>query len=33
MKSKIFGGVLLIIGTSLGAGMLALPLVTAAGGI
>lgn len=32
MKSKIFGGVLLIIGTSLGAGMLALPLVTAAGG-
>ncbi len=32
MKSKILGGVLLIIGTSLGAGMLALPLVTAAGG-
>ncbi|MCB1827693.1 MAG: tryptophan/tyrosine permease, partial [Coxiellaceae bacterium] len=32
MKSKIFGGVLLIVGTSLGAGMLALPLVTAAGG-
>lgn len=32
MKSKILGGALLIIGTSLGAGMLALPLVTAAGG-
>jgi tyrosine-specific transport protein len=32
MKSKIFGGVLLIVGTCLGAGMLALPLVTAAGG-
>ena len=32
MKSRILGGILLIIGTSLGAGMLALPLVTAAGG-
>lgn len=32
MKSKIIGGVLLIIGTSLGGGMLALPLATAAGG-
>lgn len=32
MKNKILGGVLLIIGTSLGAGMLALPLVTAQGG-
>lgn len=32
MINKILGGTLLIIGTSLGAGMLALPLVTAAGG-
>ena len=32
MKGKILGGVLLIVGTCLGAGMLALPLVTAAGG-
>lgn len=32
IKSKILGGVLLIVGTSLGAGMLAQPLVTAAGG-
>jgi tyrosine-specific transport protein len=30
--SKVFGGVMLIIGTSIGAGMLALPLATAAGG-
>ena len=32
MGSKILGGTLLIVGTSLGAGMLALPLVTAGGG-
>jgi len=32
MGSKILGSVLLIVGTSLGAGMLALPVVTAAGG-
>lgn len=31
MKGKIFGGSLLIIGTAIGAGMLALPLVTASG--
>ena len=32
MKSKIFGGVLLIVGTSVGSGMLALPVATAQGG-
>jgi tyrosine-specific transport protein len=32
MKSKILGGILLIIGTSIGGGMLALPIATAAGG-
>ncbi len=32
MFSKILGGTLLIVGTSLGAGMLALPVVTSAGG-
>jgi len=32
MKSRILGGALLIAGTSLGAGMLALPLATAASG-
>lgn len=32
MLSKIIGGALLIIGTSIGAGMLALPVATAAGG-
>ncbi len=32
MKSKILGGALLIIGTSIGAGMLAQPVVTAGGG-
>ena len=32
MFSKIFGGTLLIVGTSIGAGMLALPIVTSAGG-
>ncbi len=32
MKTKLFGGVLLIIGTSVGGGMLALPVATAAGG-
>ena len=32
MLSKIIGGILLIIGTSIGAGMLALPMATAAGG-
>ena len=29
---KVIGGVLLVAGTSIGAGMLALPVVTAAGG-
>lgn len=32
MKSRLFGCTLLIIGTSIGGGMLALPVVTAAGG-
>ena len=32
MKSKVFGGVLLIVGTSIGGGMLALPMAAAAGG-
>lgn len=32
MNNKIIGGILLIIGTSIGAGMLALPVATAAGG-
>lgn len=32
MNFKIFGGVLIIIGTTIGAGILALPLATAAGG-
>lgn len=32
MRSKLVGGILLIIGTSIGAGMLALPTSTAAGG-
>jgi len=32
VRSRIIGGTLLIVGTSLGAGMLALPVVTAAGG-
>ncbi len=32
MRSKILGGTLLIIGTSIGAGMLGLPVATAAGG-
>lgn len=32
MSSKILGGVLLIVGTAIGAGMLALPLATAASG-
>lgn len=32
MNSKIIGGVLLIVGTSIGGGMLALPMATAAGG-
>lgn len=33
MNSKLIGGILLIVGTSIGAGMLALPLVTAQIGI
>lgn len=33
MKSKLIGGILLIVGTSIGAGMLALPLVTVQVGI
>jgi len=32
MTSRIIGGILLIVGTSLGGGMLALPMATAAGG-
>src|ERR1700722_4598431 len=32
MKSKMLGGVLLIVGTTIGGGMLALPIVTAQGG-
>ncbi len=32
MKSKLIGGVLLIVGTSIGGGMLALPMAAAAGG-
>ena len=32
MDTKIFGGVLLIVGTSIGAGMLALPIATASSG-
>ncbi|MGE3921111.1 MAG: aromatic amino acid transport family protein, partial [Gammaproteobacteria bacterium] len=32
MKSKLIGGILLIVGTSIGAGMLALPVATAPGG-
>lgn len=32
MKSKFIGGVLLIVGTSIGGGMLALPMAAAAGG-
>lgn len=32
MNSRLIGGILLIIGTSIGGGMLALPLATAAGG-
>ncbi|MES2272690.1 MAG: aromatic amino acid transport family protein, partial [Chlamydiota bacterium] len=30
--SPVFGGTLLVAGTSIGAGMLALPVVTASGG-
>lgn len=33
MNSKLIGGILLIVGTSIGGGMLALPLVTAEAGI
>jgi tyrosine-specific transport protein len=32
MKSKLLGGILLIVGTAIGGGMLALPIVTAQGG-
>jgi tyrosine-specific transport protein len=32
MNSKVIGGILLIVGTSVGGGMLALPMATAAGG-
>lgn len=32
MKAKIIGGILLIVGTSIGGGMLALPMATAPGG-
>lgn len=32
MRSKLIGGIMLIIGTSVGGGMLALPVATAAGG-
>jgi tyrosine-specific transport protein len=32
MKSKMIGGILLIVGTTIGGGMLALPIVTAEGG-
>jgi tyrosine-specific transport protein len=32
MKSKLIGGILLIVGTTIGGGMLALPMVTAQGG-
>ena len=32
MNSKVLGGILLIVGTSIGGGMLALPLATAEGG-
>jgi tyrosine-specific transport protein len=32
MRSKFIGGVLLIVGTSIGGGMLALPVVNAASG-
>jgi tyrosine-specific transport protein len=32
MKSKLLGGILLIVGTTIGGGMLALPIVTAQGG-
>ena len=32
MRGKLIGGIMLIIGTSVGGGMLALPVVTAAGG-
>jgi tyrosine-specific transport protein len=32
MNSKLFGGILLIVGTAIGAGMLALPVTTAPGG-
>ncbi len=32
MNGKVLGGILLIVGTSIGAGMLALPVTTAAGG-
>jgi tyrosine-specific transport protein len=32
MKSKLIGGILLIVGTTIGGGMLALPIVTAQGG-
>lgn len=32
MKSKMLGGILLIVGTTIGGGMLALPIVTAQGG-
>lgn len=32
MDTKIFGGVLLVVGTSIGAGMLALPIASAGGG-
>ena len=33
MKSKMLGGILLIVGTTIGGGMLALPIVTAQSGI
>ncbi len=33
MRSRLFGGTLLVIGTSIGGGMLALPIVTAGAGI
>ena len=32
MKSRLIGCTLLVIGTSIGGGMLALPVITAAGG-
>ena len=33
MKSKLFGGILLIAGTCIGGGMLGLPIATAKGGL